>query len=112
MVRNYTSNDMDLVQPTQYSISKNRVAKRSPPELEPLPAFGYRAYLSVQGIVLVVQMQDLNLCKQFIQLLVSQYEPFSCEIIIFAALSILIPISSAPYPLFICFCSGCILAYP
>ena len=59
--------------------------------------FGYRAYLSVQGIVLVVQMQDLNLCKQFIQLLVSQYEPFSCEIIIFAALSILIPISSARY---------------
>ena len=28
------------------------------------------------------KMQDLNLCKQFIQLLVSQYEPSLCDIII------------------------------
>ena len=44
------------------------------------------------------KMQDLSLCKQFIQLLVSQYEPFSCEIIIFAALSILIPINFSSVP--------------
>jgi Transposase IS4 len=39
MVRNYISNDIDFVQPTQYPISKNRVAKRPPPEPEPLPTF-------------------------------------------------------------------------
>ena len=39
MVRNYISNDIDLVQPTQYPISENLVAKRPPPEPEPLPAF-------------------------------------------------------------------------
>ena len=39
MVRNYTSNDIDLVQPTQYPISKNRIAKKPPPEPEPLPPF-------------------------------------------------------------------------
>ena len=39
MVRNYTSNDIDFVQPTQYPTSKNRVAKRPPPEPEPLPTF-------------------------------------------------------------------------
>ena len=39
MVRNYISNDIDFVQPTQYPTSKNRVAKRPPPEPEPLPTF-------------------------------------------------------------------------
>ena len=39
MVRNYTSNDIDLVKPTQYPISKNRIAKKPPPEPEPLPPF-------------------------------------------------------------------------
>ena len=36
MVRNYTSNNIDLV---QYPISKNRIAKKPPPEPEPLPPF-------------------------------------------------------------------------
>ena len=39
MVRNYVSNDIDFVQPTQYPISKNRVAKRPPPEPTLLPTF-------------------------------------------------------------------------
>jgi len=39
MVRNYISNDIDLVQPTQYIVPKNRVAKKPPPEPEPLPHF-------------------------------------------------------------------------
>ena len=39
MVRNYISNDIDLVQPTKYTVSKNRVAKKPPPEPEPLPPF-------------------------------------------------------------------------
>ena len=36
MVRNYTSNNIDLV---QYPISKNRIAKKPPPEPESLPPF-------------------------------------------------------------------------
>ena len=39
MVRNYISNDIDLVQPTKYTVSKNRVAKKPPPEPAPLPPF-------------------------------------------------------------------------
>jgi len=39
MVRNYVSNDIDLVQPTQYVVSKERVANKSPPELAVLPPF-------------------------------------------------------------------------
>jgi len=39
MVRNYTSNDIDLVQPTKYIISKNRVAKKPPLEPTLLPPF-------------------------------------------------------------------------
>ena len=39
MVRNYVSNDIDLVQPTQYPISKNRGLKKPPPAPETLPAF-------------------------------------------------------------------------
>ena len=39
MVRNHKSNDIDLVQPTQYIVSKNRVAKKQPPKPEPPPAF-------------------------------------------------------------------------
>ena len=39
MVRNYVSNDIDLVQPTQYSISKNRGLKKPPPAPETLPTF-------------------------------------------------------------------------
>ena len=39
MARNYISNNIDFMQPTQYTISKNRVAKKPPPEPEPLPAF-------------------------------------------------------------------------
>jgi len=39
MVRNHISNDIDFVQPTQYIVSKNRVAKKPPPEPEPLPPF-------------------------------------------------------------------------
>jgi hypothetical protein len=33
-VHNYASNDIDLVQPTQYIISKNQVAKKPLPEPE------------------------------------------------------------------------------
>jgi hypothetical protein len=32
MPSNHTSNDIDLVQPTQYNIQPNRVAKTPPPE--------------------------------------------------------------------------------
>ena len=39
MVRNYISNDIDLVQPTKYTVSKNQVAKKPPPEPVPLPPF-------------------------------------------------------------------------
>ena len=39
MVRNYVSNNIDLVQPTQYPISKNRRSKKPPPAPETLPAF-------------------------------------------------------------------------
>jgi hypothetical protein len=39
MVRNYVSNDIDLVQPTQYPISKGWIAKKPPPKPEPLPPF-------------------------------------------------------------------------
>ena len=39
MVRNYTSNNIDFIQPTQYPISKNCVAKNPPLEPKPLPAF-------------------------------------------------------------------------
>ena len=39
MVRNYVSNDIHLVQPTQYVVSKDRVANKPPPELELLPLF-------------------------------------------------------------------------
>ena len=39
MARNYTSNNIDFVQPTKYPISKNCVAKKPPPVPEPLPAF-------------------------------------------------------------------------
>ena len=50
MVRNHISNDIDLVQPTQYIISKNRVAKKlllepkpSPP-FKPLPMYNKNEY--------------------------------------------------------------------
>ena len=45
MVRNYGSNDIDLVQPTQYPIPKSRVAEKPPPAPRPLPFFevGYLA---------------------------------------------------------------------
>ena len=39
MVRNYISNNIDLVQPTQYPLSKSRVAKKPPPAPGPLPSF-------------------------------------------------------------------------
>ena len=39
MVRNHISNDIDLVQPTQYIVPKNRVAKKPPPKPKPLPPF-------------------------------------------------------------------------
>ena len=39
MVRNYISNDIDLVQPTQYPNSKNWIVKKPPPEPKPLPPF-------------------------------------------------------------------------
>ena len=39
MVRNYISNNIDPVQPTWYSISKNRVAKKPLLEPEPLLPF-------------------------------------------------------------------------
>jgi hypothetical protein len=50
MVRNYISNDIDLVQPTQYPISKNRIAKKpllKPkllPPFDPLPIFNEDEY--------------------------------------------------------------------
>jgi len=34
-----TSNDIDLVQPTQYNVRPNRIAKEPPPEPWPLPDF-------------------------------------------------------------------------
>ena len=34
-----TSNDIDLVQPTQYNVQPNRIAKEPPPEPWPLPDF-------------------------------------------------------------------------
>ena len=39
MVRNYVSNDIDLVQLTKYPISKGRIAKKPPLKPEPLPPF-------------------------------------------------------------------------
>ena len=39
MVRNRISNDIDLVQPTQYIVPKNRVAKKPPLEPGLLPPF-------------------------------------------------------------------------
>ena len=39
MVRNRISNDIDLVQPTKYTVSKNRVAKKLPLEPAPLRPF-------------------------------------------------------------------------
>ena len=36
---NRTSNNIDLVQPTQYNVQPNRVAKNPPPEPWPLPDF-------------------------------------------------------------------------
>ena len=39
MVHNYVSNDIDFVQPTQYPISKNWVAR---PPLEPKPLLTFK----------------------------------------------------------------------
>ena len=39
MPSNRTSNDRDVVQPTQYKVLPNRVAKKLPPELWELPDF-------------------------------------------------------------------------
>lgn len=39
MLSNHASNDIDLVQSTQYNIQPNRVAETPPPELWPLPDF-------------------------------------------------------------------------
>ena len=39
MPSNRTSNDIDLVQPTQYKVPPNRVAKKPPPEPWELPDF-------------------------------------------------------------------------
>jgi hypothetical protein len=39
MVYNYISNNIDLIQPTQYPTSKSRVAKKPPPAPGPLPSF-------------------------------------------------------------------------
>ena len=39
MVHNYISNDIDLVQPIQYPLSKSRVAKKPPPAPRPLSSF-------------------------------------------------------------------------
>ena len=39
MPSNRTSNDIDLVQPTQYKVLPNRVAKKPPPEPWELPDF-------------------------------------------------------------------------
>ena len=38
-MRNYLPNDIDLVQPTKYPISKDQIAKKPPPKPEPLPPF-------------------------------------------------------------------------
>ena len=42
MVRSYISNDIDLVQPTQYPTSKSRVAKKPPPAPGSLLSFTER----------------------------------------------------------------------
>ena len=39
MVHKHASNDIDFVQPTQYTVPKNKVAKKPPPEPELLPHF-------------------------------------------------------------------------
>ena len=39
MPSNRTFNDIDLVQPTQYNVLLNRVAKKPPPEPWELPNF-------------------------------------------------------------------------
>ena len=39
MVRNYISNDIDLMQLTQYIVSKNWIAKKPLLEPKPLPSF-------------------------------------------------------------------------
>ena len=39
MPSNRTSNDIDLVQPTQYNAQQNQPAKNPPPEPWPLPDF-------------------------------------------------------------------------
>ena len=39
MPSNRTSNDIDLVEPTQYNIPPNRTAKKPPPKPWPLPDF-------------------------------------------------------------------------
>jgi Transposase IS4 len=39
MVHKHASNDIDFVQPTQYTVPKNKIAKKPPPEPEPLPHF-------------------------------------------------------------------------
>ena len=39
MRSNRTSNDIDLVQPTQYNVPPNQVAKKPPPKLWKLPDF-------------------------------------------------------------------------
>ena len=50
MVRNHISNDIDLVQPTQYIVSKNWVAKKLPLEpvlllpFNPLPIYNENEY--------------------------------------------------------------------
>ena len=36
---NYTFNNIDFVQPTQYNAQLNRVSKKPPPEPWPLPDF-------------------------------------------------------------------------
>ena len=45
MVRNCISNDIDLMQPTQYPISKKRITKKLPLAPEPLPTFDPLPYL-------------------------------------------------------------------
>jgi hypothetical protein len=39
MVHNYISNNIDLMQSTQYPISKNWITKKPPLKPEPLPPF-------------------------------------------------------------------------
>ena len=39
MVSNYISNNIDLIQPTKYTVFKNRVLKKLTLELKPLPPF-------------------------------------------------------------------------